>query len=97
MFEEVSFQDLVVGKKYQIKSLPESGCYHTGIFKEDNGFQAFERVMYHGYGSREVFNCEFKYKFYYAFVSQKERIQQAMEQRALDIVLKRIVNEEFIW
>jgi hypothetical protein len=97
MFEEVAFQDLVVGEKYQIKDLPEIGCFHIGIFKENNGFQVFEHVMYHGYGSREVFTCEFKYKFYYRFVPQKEQIQQTMEQRALDKILKRLVNEEFSW
>ena len=98
MFEEVAFQELVVGEKYQIKDLPESGCFHTGIFKEDEGFQVFERVMYHGgYGPYEVFNGEFKYKFYYRFVPQKEQIQRIMEQRALEKILKRLVNDEFSW
>ena len=34
---------------------------------------------------------------YYTFVSQKEKIQQAMEQRALDKILKRLVNDDFTW
>ena len=35
--------------------------------------------------------------YYYAYVSQKEQIQQAMEQRALDKILKRLVNDDFTW
>ena len=97
MYEEIEYQNLVPGEKYQIKDLPEINCFHTGIFKKDDGFQLFERVMYHGYGSREVFNCAFKYKFYYRFVPQKQQIQQAMEQRALDKILKRLVNDDFTW
>lgn len=34
---------------------------------------------------------------YFAFVPQKEKIQQDMEKRALDKILKRLVNEDFIW
>jgi hypothetical protein len=30
-------------------------------------------------------------------VSQKEKIQQAMEKRALDKILKRLVNHDFTW
>jgi hypothetical protein len=34
---------------------------------------------------------------YYAFVSKKEKIQQAMEQRALNKILKRLINHDFVW
>jgi hypothetical protein len=33
----------------------------------------------------------------FAFVQQKEKIQQAMEQRALNKILKSLVNENFEW
>jgi hypothetical protein len=34
---------------------------------------------------------------YYAFVLKKEKIQQAMEQRAFDKILKRLINDDFRW
>ena len=34
---------------------------------------------------------------YYAFVPKKEQIAQAMEQRALNKILKRVVNDDFTW
>ena len=98
-FEEVAFQDLQVGVKYKIKDLPEKYSHHTGIFKEQNGvFQAFEHVMYHGpFGSYKEHEIHFVHKFYYGLVPQKEKIQQAMEKRALHLILQRVVNEHFTW
>jgi hypothetical protein len=37
------------------------------------------------------------YFIYFAFVPQKEKIQEAMEKRALDKILKKLVNEHFEW
>lgn len=36
-------------------------------------------------------------KEFFAFVPQKEKIQQVMEQRALDKILKRLINNDFSW
>ena len=98
-FEEVAFQDLQVGVKYKIKDVPERYSHHTGIFKEQNGvFQVFEHVMYHGpFGSYKEHEIHFVHKFYYGLVPQKEKIQQAMEKRALHLILQRVVNEHFTW
>ena len=98
-FEEVDKQDLVVGVKYLLKNNPSSICYYSGIFKEHHDYyQVFEHVIYHTcYISSASLNNRFNQQRYYQFVSQKERIQQAMEQRALDIVLKRLVNNDFMW
>lgn len=98
-FEEIDVDNLQVGVKYMIKSMPYHFTYHTGIFKaHKNVFQEFEQVMYHGpfgkYPDKEV---QFVYKFYYKRIPQKEKIQQAMEKRALHILLRRIVDESFVW
>ena len=38
------------------------------------------------------------YFIYFAFVPQKDKIQQRMEKRALDEILKRIIGDElFVW
>ena len=98
-FEEVSLHDLQVGVKYKIKTMPHHYSYNTGIFKEYNGrLQVFEKVMYYGpfgnyYDSQNIFI----YKFYYKMVSQKEKIQQAMESRALHTILRGILDPHFTW
>jgi hypothetical protein len=98
-FEEVDFHDLQVGVKYMIKDLPERYSYHTGIFKEHNGIlEVFEKVIYHGpFGSYKDFERQFVHKFYYALVSQKEKIQQSMEKRALHKILRGLLDPHFTW
>jgi len=102
MFEEIAYQDLVVGEKYKIKDLPYSRSYYTGIFKckchmYHTEYQAFETVFYHCYDKQSYFNVSFSRKFYFRYIPQKERIQQAMESRALDMILKRLINDDFSW
>jgi hypothetical protein len=105
MFIEVEHEDLIVGEKYKINS-STNFSYFTGILKEnfvenDRYIQCFDRVIFYpncitkegvliGY-NKHMCLC------YYAYVSQKERIQQTMEQRALDKILKRLVNDDFSW
>jgi hypothetical protein len=98
-FEEVAVQDLVVGVKYVLKNYPSSRCYFTGIFKEHHEYyQVFESVMYHTCSiSCSSITCRFNQKRYYQNVSQKEQIQQAMEKRALDKILKQLINDDFTW
>ena len=97
-FEEVALQDLQVGIKYKMKTMPHHYSYHTGIFKEYNGrLQVFEQVMYHGpFGSYDS-QTIFVHKFYYKMVSQKEKIQQAMESRALHTILRGLLDPHFTW
>jgi hypothetical protein len=101
MFEEVAYQNLVVGEKYKIKDLPYSRCYFTGIFKKSYRtnleYQEFDTVFYHCNDKQFYFNVIFSCKFYFRYIHQKERIQQAMESRALDMILKRLINEDFSW
>lgn len=98
-FEEVAFQELQVGIKYKIKTMPHHYSYHTGIFKEYNGrLQVFEKVMYHGpFGNYCDSQNIFVHKFYYVIVPKKEKIQQAMEKRALHKVLRGLLDEHFTW
>ena len=96
MFEEIAYQDLVVGEKYKIKDLPYSRSYYTGIFKKHyRTNQTFETVIYHSYNKQNYLNAVFSRKFYFRFIPQKERIQRAMESRALSMILKRLINDDF--
>ena len=98
MFEEIAYQDLVVGEKYKIKDLPYSRSYYTGIFKKSyRTNQEFDNVFYHCYDKQRYLNAVFSRKFYFRYIPQKERIQQAMESRALDMILKRLINDDFTW
>jgi len=102
MFEEIAYQDLVVGAKYKIKDLPYSRSHYTGIFKKSYRtnhieYQEFENVFYHCYSKQPYLNVAFSRKFYFRFIPQKERIQQAMESRALTMILKRLINDDFTW
>jgi len=95
MFEEVAYAELVAGEKYKIKELPTSGTYYTGIFKGHVVWNEFRNVVFHGYGKRNVLDQSFQRAFYYRYIPQKERIQQSMEQRALALILKRLINDDF--
>jgi hypothetical protein len=103
MFIEVSACNLVKGEKYMIHSSTVM-AYHTGKFDKHEGWQCqlFYDVVY--YGSIKIRRGyvymepnRFRKIHYYALVPQKERIQQAMEQRALDTILKRLINDDFSW
>jgi hypothetical protein len=101
MFIEVKRTELIVGEKYKIKI---RGDEYTGIFKHrihlNVLYNSFDNVIHihtlMNYGSGDMCSTQSR-NIYYKFVSQKEQIQQAMEQRALDIVLKRLVNNDFMW
>jgi hypothetical protein len=101
MFEEISGQDLVVGKKYKIKKVPFADVYYTGIFvRRVNTIQVFDKVTFHSKHKTKIItflNNVYMCKYYYAYISKKEQIQQDMEKRALDKILKRLINEEFSW
>ena len=105
MFVEVNHKDLVVGEKYMIKTNNFVNAYHIGKFTEHVGWacQLFENVIFF-YGSIKIEqgymymeSSPFKKLVYYAFIPKKEQIQQAMEKRALDKILNRIVNDDFSW
>jgi hypothetical protein len=103
MFQEICYVDLQPGVKYKIMNFPNKyEKYYTGIFLHHvechsiHVSQYFENVYEHPrHCHTSNFTCTNKY--YYEFISQKKQIQQAMEHRALNKILKRLVNEEFTW
>ena len=105
MFIEVKHEELIVGEKYKIKTSPNSVSYFTGILQEifienDRYIQSFDKVILYPNGNRKGVYIGYNKHlclYYYAYVSQKEQIQQAMEKRALDKILKRLVNDDFTW
>ncbi len=100
-FIEVKPEELIVGEKYRIKTSRDNIHYYTAIFKQHNGtIPVFDRFIIHSDTERMKIRVQDnvpKCLYYYAFVPQKERIQQAMEQRALDKILKRLINDDFSW
>jgi hypothetical protein len=110
MFQRVNAKDLIIGEKYIMVygnlNISE-GWYYTGkLYVNEMASQLFEEVVYHANGTKRMDYTPasmmpkyriFQYEFYYQFVSQKERIQKAMEQRALDTILKRLINDDFSW
>jgi hypothetical protein len=105
MFVEVDSSDMVVGVKYAILVRHDAWSYRTGIFKAhlDNE-QTFDYMKEHSgivnidtYCTlRNMQNMD-KHISYYAFVPQKERVTQAMEQRGVHKILKQLINDDFTW
>ena len=106
MFVEIKSTEMIVGVKYAVLCSVNSITYSTGTFKYREGehFNKFDYFKQHCYIKNTYFYNEARriqktgkcYR-YYAFVSKKEKFQQAMEQRALDTILKRLVGDYFIW
>jgi len=92
MFREVSVNDLIPGKKYKI--LNHKRKYLIGFFI---GHQRQMQYFNIWYGSLFIGKCLFMNRKYYEFVSQKDKIQQAMEKRALVKVLATIGIHHFDW
>jgi len=101
MFVEVDEKDLVSGTKYAMFVGIFACRYSTAtLINKGPGKQWFycekEHTDTNTYNILRDMKLKHKKEFF-AFVPQKERIQQAMEKRALDKILKRVVNEDFIW
>jgi hypothetical protein len=104
MFVRVYPTDLVVGHKYKINASNDI-WHHTGKFNRHESLtrHLFDEVVYHNpskpiyKGSVSIKAAHYKRIEYFAFVPQKEQIQQAMEKRALNTILKRLVNDDFTW
>ena len=95
-FEEISYYELSSGDVYKIYPYPSSSykdIQMKGVFIRRNvnvnlcNFSIKNRVF--------VFTNSVKF---YKFVSVKEKIQKQMEERCLDIVLKKITGDpNFEW
>ena len=105
MFVEVEFENLIDGEKYAIFSTYNIDEYWTTIIERSEWGSPIwgDLKQYSGIENRNTYNKlltirdKEKSPNFYAFVPQKEKIQQAMEKRALDKILKRLINDEFIW
>jgi hypothetical protein len=78
--------------------------YTTGTFKRCKwSGLTFENTKEHSGIENETYNMLLTMRNkngnpnFFAFISKKEKIQQAMEKRALDKILKRLVNDAFTW
>ena len=108
MFVEVESEDLVVDTKYAIISTFNTamGIYlTTTIERSEWGSPIYTNLKEHSGIENSIYNKLLTIKgetgpdyfIYFAFVPQKEKIQKAMEKRALDTILKRLINDDFIW
>ena len=97
----ISYRELVPGKEYYIQS------YDTHIYFKGMIFDDYQRAI-----DRDVININmnftretyrhlfFEEDYYYDPEKIRENAQiakQTMEQRALDMILKKLVNEHFEW
>jgi hypothetical protein len=91
MIERVNYDDLVEGQRYYV--IHKRGAYIEGdliyhgnhYFKYPNSKSIFQLV--------DIFN-------FYRYVSKYEyymALKEKYDQNCLDIVLKRLVNENFEW
>ena len=109
MFVEVEPEDLVVDTKYAIISTYNIDKYLTTTIEfSEWGSPIYSNLKEHsGIENRNTYNKLLSIKnketgpdyfIYFAFVPQKEKIQEAMEKRALDKILKRVTNDDlFVW
>ena len=92
----------MVGVKYAILMQHDLWKYRTGTFRVR---QTYGQTFYYMKEHCAIENIDTysklrnmdKHISYYAFFPKKEQVAQAMEQRALDKILRRIINDDFTW
>ena len=103
MFEEINFYNLIIGKEYFISGNEIDIIYYKGYFegylyncaKFYSIVAVYPSVYY--YTDYKVFH-NYPKRYYYQFISKKKEIQNAMEIRALNMILKNIIGDEyFLW
>jgi len=99
MFEKINFFDLVYGKEYFISASELDIIYYKGIFEGHSyncaRFNSIEVVYPKKYFYGERAFHYYPRRYYYYFVSTKNKIQDAMEARALDKILKKIIGDQY--
>lgn len=100
-FEKISYKKLIKGKRYLIKIKPHIKGYwsqYIGIFdKIENKEVVFLRVKTN-MSIRPRININIKEPYNYFNVEfKKEQIQAAMELRAINNVLKRLIDDSFVY
>jgi hypothetical protein len=105
MFVEVELNNLIDGEKYATLSTFNIDEYWTTIIETSEWGSPIWGYLkqYSGIENRNTYNKLLTIRNkenspnFYAFIPQKEKIQQAMEQRALDKILKQLINDDFTW
>ena len=103
MFEPISFHNLIIGKEYFITGAELDIIYYKGIFEgyeyNSTKFYSLDLIypFFHNYCDYRAFHY-YPIRYYYQFVSKKKEIQQAMETRALNKIVQKIIGDEhFEW
>jgi hypothetical protein len=99
----ISYRQLVTGKEYYVKSY--EGIYFKGMkfhdYQTSIGDALDYRINLNMIFIRTTYFYSFHEKDYYydpEIIREKSQLaKQTMEQRALSMILKRVVNEEFQW
>ena len=100
MFEPVSFYNLKIGNQYFITGAEIDIIYYKGIFEgyayNSTKFYSLDLIypFCHNYCEYRSFHY-YPIRYYYQFISKKKEIQQAMETRALNKILKQIIGDEY--
>ena len=90
-FREVT--EFIPGTKYRIVS---NHCEYVGTYVSTNYLHRFKNVP--GYETLEFVNFIPHFHIYYVPIFQKERIQHAMEHRAINKLLRQIIGDPtFTW
>ena len=101
----MEFENLIDGEKYAVLSSCIIDEYWTTIIEYSEWGTPIwgDLKEYSGIENRNTYNKLLTIKDkerspnFYAFIPQKEKIQQAMEQRALNKILKQLINDDFTW
>jgi hypothetical protein len=97
MFQPIETSKLKYNKKYKIGELCK-GTYkgRTYIKELRSYYLEFDFVQYYGIIHRHM--CFLPSDTFYEFVSQKERIQWAMELRSVHLILRKLIGDDaFTW
>lgn len=101
----ISYTDLEPGREYYIKTHDYQGYHKEMIFVDHETSENLGLIMIFRKYPTNMMRMTTYYSFYeedYYYDPEKirENAQQAkqeMEQRSLNIILKKLVNEEFHW
>jgi hypothetical protein len=91
---------MINGKKYYIHHRRDDE-YYIGVFKEGHSLPTFEDVIeLTETGFRYMsgwINFDLRARYYDPDIIKEnaEKARQSMEKRALDMILKRLINEDF--
>jgi hypothetical protein len=97
MFQLVKVSDLCYNQKYKIVADNEYTGIYKGKFWSNTTYIEFDDVfnLTSHYHSPRFFMTTRKF---YKFVSQKERIQNDMERRAVNLIVSQLIGENhFEW